>query len=328
MQKFLHRTLNGTYFLIPILLALGMNGHEQLYALGPTAVMGMYSEYTVESEDQEIEGFADIGVQGFISYRKFLAHGGYAAGSASISVSGLLPGTKGNDIEYASFLVSVPAADNRLEISSHVTSSLFSDNVFIQPEWKLLYRMERGRREIRPYAAHNGYYLYQEDGTDRSYWGGEIGIVHSPKVELAYQAAFKAGVENWLQQSRSDFLGDMRIDIQGLMGYFINWEAAGEIQYRASSDESMSSIAGTIAGELGWSPSRRMTLSVRPAVKQKYMIQDNDIDTSISSVFRIDYTTTDTVYLYAENNLAVMNPFGQDSHGWKMRFTGGIDISL
>ncbi len=316
--------------LLLLFFILVFQGNFGVYALKPTVVTGVFGEYRVQGE--EIEGTADLGMHGLFSYRTLLAHRGYAAASASVMLSGLAPGSDLHDIETLHVLVSTPAGNNRLEVSGGIAASLAGiddSGWFALPEWKVLYRLERGRRSIRPYGSYNGYIIVHEPETGNRYYNGiEAGLMHAPRVELEYRGSIRTGIEKWMNQERRDLVSGVNLQIHGLLGYFMNWKFTGNGEYRASSDASQDSVAGFAAAELGWSPSRRLTMTARTGFTQEFYLEANESDHTVTYALRMDYMALDRIYLFVENNASWQNPFSDSSGTWNFQLKAGMDISM
>ncbi len=314
-----------------LFLLFGLGCSTLLYALSPSFYAGAFTDYRLDSENQSTGGTIDLGIYGFFSHRAFLTNGGYISSKASATLSGLLSNETLYDFESAQLLVVLPLAKNQLELITAFDSSIIgsdSSGTELKPQWQVLHRFLRGRRTVNPYVAYNGYYLYQSLGTeDRMFHGGTVGFVYSPKVELTYAASAAVGMQQWSNGTRKDLLADTRLQMQALIGYFVTIHTAIDIRYISSSDITLSALYGSVSGELGWSPSRKIHLTVNVNAGQQYLLNSQTPATTVGTIARLEYKPMDNIFVYVENSFGLENLFSADPLSYREIVKLGFDYS-
>lgn len=319
------------YKLISLMLLLGLTGSTLLYSLSPSFYIGAFTDYRIDNGNEAVGGTIDLGLYGFFSHRAFLTNGGYVSSKASGTLSGLLSNETLTDMESAQMLLVLPLVANQLEFTAAIDSSIIgsdSSGTELKPQWQALYRFQRGRRKVNPYLAYNGYYLYQSLGTeDQVFHGGTVGFVYSPKIELTYAASAAVGIQQWSSGARKHLLADARLQMNALVGYFVTVSTAVDFRYTSSSDPTMSALSAVVSGELGWSPSRKIHLTVNVNAGQQYLLNSQTPATAVGTVVRLEYKPMDNIFVYVENSFGLENLFSADPLSYREIVKLGFDYS-
>ncbi|MCF7934371.1 MAG: hypothetical protein K9L73_06215 [Spirochaetia bacterium] len=312
------------------LLYIAASGSGVLFGADPSIVAGVYSEYLMEREEDLSESL-DLGLYGVVSWRTALPYNSYAALKATAALTGSADLSSLYDTEYVELEFSSPLSDGYLDLFSSVSTSVTGDGTsgsYIEPQWQIKYRFDRGPRAVNPFFAYEGYYVYQSEGADDRYYNGvSAGLTRSPRIELTWEPSVHVGIERWQQQDRSDSISEVQCSLFGLAGYFVSWELTGGMLYRSSSDLQNSSLTGRIEGTVLWSPKRSLSFSFSPSLMQEHMINDGSDHTDVSGTVRIDAYPSQRVFLYGEGTLFVQDALSSTaSPGFSI--TGGVDLSL
>jgi len=330
----------GTYLkrLILAISAACICSVGSLYAYEPTATLGVFAEQLIFPSAGRTGYLTDIQFSGLFGWSTRLGSGSYLNLSANGELNTYLYSNPVlSDREQLDLQVSAPFGSNRLDITAGLDASMLGTLVspaYFNPDWQLKYRLERGRRKLRPYAAYVGYYLYQPDGTeDALYQGGEVGFLYNPSIRRGYQVGLEAGMENWTesylfdaagnptQEGRRDVLVKVNGEVNGLLGFFLSWTLDGQAGLRWSNanryvnlqleDNSESSWFLYEEANISWSPHRQVDIQLGAFGRQELYLDRQALTSSgvlsgdplriISTGLnaRLDWTPDDRLYLVA-----------------------------
>ncbi len=312
--------------IVPAAALLALTVLSPLSALSPTLVAGAF----VESIPNEAPEF---GLGGSLGYRFPVGEDGYTlidaasylTGLRSAAVSGGVP----YDYSYLGVSTSLPAGNNRIELTGSAEASLLGaaeEVLYLFPAWELSYRFERGRRKIRPYLAYAGSFRYEESGTGGYFASGaRTGFEYSPKIEIRLDLETGAYLEYYTDQEgddgndRQDLLLNTKLSLDLLPALF--WEILLEpsISWRSSSASAESTIGAKLPGTLRWSPGREYSFQLDASVSQVYHQETAIINVTGQASLRIDKTIQESFFLYLEGG-------GGNSIDPYLR--AGIDISF
>lgn len=339
------------------------------YAYPPTATVGVFAEQLIFPADGTAGYLTNLQLNGLFGWRRPLGSGSYLAFNADAELNSYLYSSPVfSDSEDLELEISFPVGSNRLDLDTGLGASLLgtiASPAFLRPDWQIKYRLERGRRKLRPYVAYEGYYLYQPNSNeDALYQGAEIGFVYRPSIRLGYQASLEGGWEGWneyflfdsggnpTQDRRSDQLIRVNGEIEGLIGYFLSWKLGGHTGLRWSNanryledlplveENSESNWFIYEEGSLSWSPHRQVDLQVGIFGHQELYLERDALtaggalsgqalrvfSTGVSG--RIDWTSNDRLYLVASSEAAFRLSNDPNEDRWNLAVAFGIDYSF
>lgn len=364
-------SIYGKIFLI-VLICLFAGGVLLLHAedFPPTVVLGAYGMGIMFSEGESAADSAgSIGVSGLLGWRKSFSSGGYIAVNSSFDIRGFFIGLQEiEDDEMAALELSLPLGENRFKIDAGFSSSIFGTGSYpgyVRPDWKVAYLLQRGKRKVQLYGAYKGYILVQPEGNEDAFFqGGELGISYTPSIRLGYEANLGGGFENWPEfplyddfgnitgKKRRDYIMNLHGKVDGLIGYFVDWQLDGSAVLRLSNanryleslalpDKNSESRLGiTLEAGLGWSPSRRINLQIGPytawdfylgreALKDDGSLLGERLNVfTIGSTFRADWTADDRLYVVLQGSGARKYANDISETGWNLIIKGGIEYSF
>ncbi|MGM0432962.1 MAG: hypothetical protein ACQEQU_09640 [Spirochaetota bacterium] len=310
--------LTVLYFFLP----------STLSASDHSLFIGTFGEYQLTgSPDEQSESSYDFGTYGFYNFRSFLENGDYVTAKASASLSGLSPERDLHDSKRLELGYNAQIGDSSLEFNTSLTSSFLPES-YINPTWKTVYRMQRGREEINPSLAYRGGYVNSEGSPAHHYHEGEIGFSYSPTVELSTRTLLYTGVDLWIESGQRDEFVGLQQELNGLLGYFFTWSLTGNLDYTRSDVATTHKAAGSITGQVEWSPSRKVTLSASPLLELAYLPDSGTWNTSIEGLLRVDYVIRDGLFVYTEGATSRSHNGADGTTPWSATITGGIDLSL
>ena len=353
--------------LLVFLIGLAPGVAAQAYP--PTVAVGLFAENLLYPAAGTAGSVFGVHATGLLGWRGPLgATGGYVSLSADGDLACHFYGNPlFSDTENLDLLVSLPLGGNRLEIATGLSASLLGTldtSPFVQPDWRLLYRLERGRRKVRPYVAYEGRYRHEPLAEeDVLYQGAELGILHRPSIRLGYQVGLKGGWELWPDQilvdAGGDPLGQRREDalilldgrLEGLAGYFLTWNLGAKGGIRLSNAnrwleggqfEADSESAWVLHGEgaLSWSPHRRLNLQAGVFARSDVYFERNALTESddLSGVAlkvlstgvtgRLDWTLDDRLYFVASGDGGWRLSNDPNERRWSTALRLGLEYSF
>jgi len=351
-----------------ILVAAAATAAAESYP--PTITFGAMAEGLLYPSVGRTDSVLGLQANGLLGWRSPLgSSGGYLALSADADVTGYFFANPAfADSENLDLLFSLPAGTNRLEINTGLSASALgtlSESPYVQPDWELEYRLERGRREVRPYLAYKGRYRYEPlAAADVLYQGAELGFLHRPSIRLGYQLGLEGGWELWPEydivdgagsptaDKRQDMLVALNGEVEGLAGYFLTWNAAAKTGLRLSNGNRYLADALTVQGNsesawllqaeagFGWSPHRRLDLQVLGFGRGDFYMERmalnegglpagdklNVLSTGVS--VRADWTLDDRLYFVGSAEGAWRLSNDPAERRWSLSLGAGIEYSL
>lgn len=336
----------------------------------PTFVLGAYGMGMVLSEGgSAADSAGSTGVSGLLGWRKPLSSGGYMAVNSSFDIRGYFIGIQEiDDDEMTALEISLPAGENRVKIEAGFSSSIFGTGSYpgyIRPDWKVEYNLQREKGKVQPYGAYRGYIFIQPGGNEDAFFqGGELGFSYRPSIRLGYEVNLGGGFEHWPEyplyddagnttgEKRRDYIINLQGKVEGLIGYFVDWQLDGSFMLRLSNAnrylESLTFLDENSESRLGinletgveWSPSRRMNLHIGPyaacdlyfereALKEDGSLLGERLNVfTIGSTFRADWTADDRLYLVLQGSGARKYSNDNSETGWNLIIKGGLEYSF
>ncbi|MGQ9616414.1 MAG: hypothetical protein ACUVWJ_08445 [Spirochaetota bacterium] len=336
----------------------------------PTIVLGAYGMGIMLSEEgSAADSAGSIELSGLLGWRKTLSSGGYLAVNSSFDVRDYFIGLQEiDDDEIGALELSLPVGANRVKIDAGFSSSFFGTGSYpgyIRPDWKVEYHLLREERKVQPYGAYRGYLLIQPQGNeDALFQGGEVGFFYRSSVRLGCEVSLGGGFESWIEfpiynevgnisgDKRRDYIINLQGKVDGLIGYFIDWQLDGTLTFRLSNanrylesltrldENSESRLSLAIETVAGWSPSRRINLQIGPytawdfyfgreALKDDGSLSGEKLNVfTIGSTFRADWTVDDRLYVVLQGS--GVRKYSNDiiETGWDLILKGGIEYSF
>jgi hypothetical protein len=341
----------------------------KIYAYAPTVVLGLFAEEIVFSETSAVVYLTNIQLNGLFGWRIRKDSGITFSLNSRAEINGFLYDDLGfSDAEILEMKVSFPAGSGQLDIISSLDASLlgvFTESAYLHPDWHIKYLFDRGSRKLNPYLAYKGYYLYSQSDTDDGlYQGGEVGFAYRPSIRRAYEVSLEGGWEGWpdypmfdsdgslTKENRKDLLTTVNGSMEGLLGYFLNWELSGSVGIRWSTanrylsslsfleENSENNVFLSEEGELKWSPHRRLDLQIgiysqqtlylgRQALTEIGALSGETLKVLTSGLsLRIDWTLNDRFYLVGSGTGTWRVSNDPNEWRWYAAVSLGIEYSL
>jgi hypothetical protein len=203
---------------------------------------------------------------------------------------------------------------------------------YLRPDWRVGF--VRSWSAVLAGLTYLGYYCYQPEEVDDSLFQGlTLDITLDPSIRIRYGLEILGGWELWTEESRSDFLGSVKLSSGGLIGYFQDWSLAAEGGVRWSDQSAESNLFFAADAGWAWSPHRQVSLELAASAREElYLWSQTDPEGydvfSTGLDFRGDWTRNDRLYLVTELSAVCRFADAPLESGWSLIARAGIEFSF
>jgi len=336
----------------------------------PSFTIGGYAEEVLYSmEGEPITSIPNITGRGILSWRSPLAGKGFFAVDTMAEVNKYLSKEYPvQDRESLSSILAFPVGESRMILEAGLESSISgqdSAGLFLHPQWKAGFKINRGKRKLNPFFFYTGSYLYQKEGwEDVLVQGGEGGFEFRPSIKNGYGLTFYGGWEYRpeypLYGEGGSITGDNRRDIvfnlageaDGLSGYFTDWNIKIGGGLRSSNanryieelsfldERSECRVFLNQEGELTWSPHRMVMVQLNLLFGEQFYLAREALDADKNRTgenlrifttragFRMDWTPDDTIFLVLQGSGTFNMANDPAKTGLSLSLGGGVELSF
>ncbi|MFP3958841.1 MAG: hypothetical protein ACLFUX_01610 [Spirochaetaceae bacterium] len=320
-------------------------------------------------EDGSSDAYARVGGDWRLAWRDALDGGGYVGLHSLVGIDYLgAPVDRAQDTEYLSGEIALPVVGNRLILETSVLSSFnYGGDVgaFVEPDWGVTYRFTGERRAPEPYFGYRGGYRYEDRGDgDRMSNRGVLGIEYDPTVRFGTQLEAIGGHERYpsydipktdgspSDEVREDYLGEGRLTLDGLLGYFVDWQLDLTGGYRHSNadryldgpgereKDSENRVESSARTRLRWTPTRSTAVEGSLGATTHLYTEREALDTDGSRTgeplrvldmegsANVDWTPDDEVFLNLGSTVTREIANEADFDSWRWTAEIGLEFVL
>jgi hypothetical protein len=221
-----------------------------------------------------------------------------------------------------------------------------------------------GGGDFQGILTYRGSYLYQPDGVeDFLYQGLSLGAEWERSLRLGLSAGLDFGWEYWLDYflrdssnlstgvPRQDVVGGLRIGLDGLAGFFLDWSLEASTGLRWSTANRFEAAIGLEEGsenrlyaallaEADWSPHRTVGLQLGSFLRQEWYLTRAALtaalaDTgetlrvlSLGLTGRADWTPNNRLFLVLEGSLGRRFANDPAEERWNASLQAGLEYSF
>ncbi len=338
------------------------------YGYAPTLLLGLQGGGTWFESPEDGEGALPLAAVDLVAgWRNPTPSGGYwglAASARLLSYFGS-PGLLA-DAERLALEVGLPLDWGLLELEGGLDASAMGDGedpAHLHPRWQAGLRF--GGEAAQGIFAYQGSYLYQPgDDEDFLHQGLSLGGEWERSLRLGLAAGLEAGwelwPEYWLRDSsgastdvpRQDLLGELRLGLDGLAGFFLDWELEASAGLRWSTanrypsaalgleEGSENSLHAALGAAAEWSPHRALGLRLEGFLRQEWYLTRAALTAALadtgetlrvltfSLMARADWTPNNRLFLVLEGSAG--RSFANDpaEQRWNASFEAGVEYSF
>jgi hypothetical protein len=347
-------------WIVVVLSLLGFLG-PAAYGYPPTLLLGVQGGGTWFESPEDGEGalpLAAVSLQA--GWRNPTPPGGYwelAASARLLSYFGspLLSA----DSERLDLQAGLPLGRSLVELEGGLDASAMGDGeepVHLHPRWQAGLRLGGG--DFQGILTYRGSYLYQpDDAEDFLYQGLSLSAEWERSLRLGFSAGLECGWEYWpdyflLNGSgastgvpRQDLVGGLRIGLEGLAGFFLDWslEASTGLRWSTANrfeEGSENSLYAALRAAADWSPHRAIGLQIGGFLRQEWYLTRAaltaaSVDTgetlrvlSLGLTGRADWTPNNRLFLVLEGSVGRRFANDPAEERWNASVQAGLEYSF
>ncbi|OHD73761.1 MAG: hypothetical protein A2V99_03125 [Spirochaetes bacterium RBG_16_67_19] len=270
------------------------------------------------------------------------------------------------DSERLDLQAGLPLGRSLVELGGGLDASAMGDGedpAHLHPRWQAGLRLGPG--DFQGILTYRGSYLYQPDDVeDFLYQGLSLGAEWERSLRLGLSAGLDFGWEYWPDWfllngagastgvPRQDVLGGLRIGLDGLAGFFLDWslEASTGLRWSTANrypslalgleEGSENSLYAALRAEADWSPHRSVGLQLGSFLRQEWYLTRAaltaaSVDTgetlrvlSLGLTARADWTPNNRLFLVLEGSLGRRFANDPAEERWNASMQAGLEYSF